>query len=43
MNKAIDFRVRPPLRGFLNLALFREAERRDRYTRSLGFVHLLKQ
>ena len=37
MNKAIDFRVRPPLRGFLNLALFREAERRDRYTRSLGF------
>ncbi|MCG8548554.1 MAG: amidohydrolase family protein [Alphaproteobacteria bacterium] len=37
MEKVIDFRVRPPLRGFLDLALFREAERRDRYTRSLGF------
>ena len=37
MDKVIDFRVRPPLRGFLDLVLFREAERRDRYTRSLGF------
>jgi predicted TIM-barrel fold metal-dependent hydrolase len=37
MDKVIDFRVRPPLRGFLDLALFKEAERRDRYTRSLGF------
>jgi len=34
---AIDFRIRPPLRGFLDLVLFREHERRDRYTRSLGF------
>lgn len=37
MTKVIDFRIRPPLRGFLDLALFREAERRDRYSRSLGF------
>ncbi len=34
---AIDFRIRPPLRGFLDLVLFREHERRDRYTRNLGF------
>lgn len=35
--KAIDFRIRPPLRGFLDMAVYQEAERRDRYTRSLGF------
>lgn len=35
--KVIDFRIRPPLRGFLDLVLFREHERRDMYTRNLGF------
>jgi len=35
--KAIDFRIRPPLRGFLHIAAYQEADRRDRYTRSLGF------
>lgn len=34
---AIDFRIRPPLRGFLDMVLFRENERRDSYTRNLGF------
>jgi predicted TIM-barrel fold metal-dependent hydrolase len=33
----IDFRLRPPARGFLNTAMYKEAERRDRYTRNLGF------
>ncbi len=33
----IDFRVRPPLAGFLNMALFVESERRDRTTRIHGF------
>lgn len=32
-----DFRIRPPFGGFLDTAMYWEAERRDRYTRSLGF------
>ena len=37
MNKAIDFRLRPPLRGFLDTAMYKETERISGYTRSLGF------
>lgn len=33
----IDFRLRPPAAGFLNMALFTEAERRDGVTRIHGF------
>ena len=33
----IDFRLRPPLAGFLKMALFVETERRDRTTRIHGF------
>ena len=33
----IDFRLRPPAAGFLNMALFTEVERRDRTTRIHGF------
>lgn len=33
----IDFRLRPPLGGFLKMALFTEKERRDRTTRIHGF------
>lgn len=33
----IDFRVRPPLGGFLKMALYTETERRDRTTRIHGF------
>lgn len=35
--KIFDFRLRPPMLGFLDTAMYVEAERRDRYTRSLGF------
>ncbi|HTP96862.1 MAG TPA: amidohydrolase family protein [Burkholderiales bacterium] len=34
--RIIDFRVRPPLRGFLQTAMYANAERRDRFTRQLG-------
>ncbi len=37
MMKAIDFRLRPPLRGFLDTAMYQETERISGYTRSLGF------
>ena len=37
MNKAIDFRLRPPLRGFLDTAMYKETERISNYTRNLGF------
>lgn len=33
----IDFRLRPPLAGFLNMALYAETERRDGITRIHGF------
>lgn len=33
----VDFRLRPPLAGFLGTAMFIEAERRDRTTRIHGF------
>jgi predicted TIM-barrel fold metal-dependent hydrolase len=33
----IDFRLRPPLAGFLKMALFVETERRDKITRIHGF------
>ncbi len=33
----IDFRVRPPYKEFLGTAMYGQAERRDRITRSLGF------
>ncbi|MCC6531986.1 MAG: amidohydrolase [Burkholderiales bacterium] len=34
--KMIDFRVRPPLKGFLDMAMYANGERRDRFTRQLG-------
>lgn len=33
----IDFRMRPPLRGFLDSRIYSAPDNRDRYTRSLGF------
>jgi uncharacterized protein len=33
----IDFRLRPPIAGFLQMALYTESERRDRITRIHGF------
>ena len=35
--KVLDFRVRPPLGGFLDMILYANAERRDRITRMHGF------
>ncbi len=32
----IDFRVRPPFKGFLDTIMYTEPERRDRFTRQLG-------
>jgi predicted TIM-barrel fold metal-dependent hydrolase len=34
--KIIDFRVRPPLKGFLSMVMYTNGERRDRFTRQLG-------
>lgn len=34
--KLIDFRVRPPLEGFLDMIMYTDAPRRDRFTRQLG-------
>jgi predicted TIM-barrel fold metal-dependent hydrolase len=34
--KIIDFRVRPPLKGFLDMVMYSNGERRDRFTRQLG-------
>jgi predicted TIM-barrel fold metal-dependent hydrolase len=33
----IDFRIRPPLRGFLDMVMYANPERRDNFTRQLGF------
>ena len=32
----IDFRLRPPLKGFLDMVMYSAAERRDRITRQHG-------
>jgi uncharacterized protein len=34
----IDFRIRPPYKGFLDTLMYSEPERRDRFTRQLGFT-----
>jgi uncharacterized protein len=34
----IDFRIRPPYKGFLNTLMYNGPERRDRFTRQLGFA-----
>lgn len=36
--KIIDFRVRPPLKGFLKMVMYSNGERRDRFTRQLGLA-----
>ncbi len=33
----IDFRVRPPFKGFLDMVMYANPERRDRFTAQLGF------
>src|SRR5690606_18857971 len=33
----IDFRIRPPYKDFLGTAMYAQAERRDRITKSIGF------
>lgn len=33
----IDFRIRPPFKGFLETAMYKGAARRDRITRDIGF------
>ena len=38
MMKIIDFRVRPPLRGFLKMYSYTNVERRERFTRQLGLT-----
>jgi predicted TIM-barrel fold metal-dependent hydrolase len=34
----IDFRIRPPYKGFLDAVMYSQPERRDRFTRQLGLV-----
>ena len=34
--KIIDYRVRPPVRGFLSMVMYSNGPRRDRFTRQLG-------
>ncbi len=34
----IDFRIRPPFKGFLDTLMYSEPERRDRFTRQLGLT-----
>jgi predicted TIM-barrel fold metal-dependent hydrolase len=34
--KVIDFRIRPPYKGFLDTLMYTQPERRDRFTRQLG-------
>lgn len=34
--KIIDFRIRPPLKGFLAMVMYSNSARRDRFTRQLG-------
>lgn len=36
--KVIDFRIRPPYKGFLDTLMYSEPERRDRFTRQLGLT-----
>lgn len=36
--KIIDYRVRPPLRGFLSMVMYTNGPRRDRFTRQLGLA-----
>jgi len=36
LNAFIDFRLRPPLPGYLETAMYANAPRRDRFTRQLG-------
>ncbi len=36
----IDFRIRPPYKGFLDTIMYAGAERRDRITRSVGLERL---
>jgi hypothetical protein len=33
----IDFRIRPPFKGFLSMVMYANPDRRDRFTRQLGF------
>jgi predicted TIM-barrel fold metal-dependent hydrolase len=33
----VDFRIRPPFKGFLDTLMYSQPERRDRFTRQLGF------
>src|SRR5262245_47997495 len=34
--KIIDYRVRPPMKGFLDMVMYSNGPRRDRFTRQLG-------
>lgn len=36
--KVIDFRIRPPFKGFLDTLMYSQPERRDRFTRQLGLT-----
>ena len=36
--KIIDYRVRPPLKGFLSMVMYANGPRRDRFTRQLGLA-----
>jgi hypothetical protein len=36
--KVIDFRIRPPFKGFLDTVMYSQPERRDRFTRQLGLT-----
>jgi uncharacterized protein len=38
MMKVIDFRLRPPVKGFLDMVMYAKAERRDGITRQHGMV-----
>ena len=36
--KVIDFRIRPPYKGFLDTLMYSQPERRDRFTHQLGLT-----
>jgi predicted TIM-barrel fold metal-dependent hydrolase len=36
--KVIDFRIRPPFKGFLDTLMYSQPDRRDRFTRQLGLT-----
>ncbi|MSP67127.1 MAG: amidohydrolase [Alphaproteobacteria bacterium] len=36
--RVIDFRVRPPFKGFLSMVMYQQAARRDRFTAQIGFA-----